>query len=47
MKGDNVAPKPLEQEDGQMASLEASKKQSSSRKVSFAVYSKAWEYEQV
>jgi len=41
MKGDNTAPKPLKQEVGQMANLEASKKQLSSRNVSFTAYSKA------
>lgn len=45
MRGGNIAPKPLEQEVGQMAGLEASKKQLSSRKLGFTVYSKAGDSE--
>lgn len=42
MKDDNTAPKPVEQEAGQMALLEEDKKHLSSRKVSFTAYSKTW-----
>lgn len=47
MKGDNPAPKPLEQEVGQMVLLEENKKHLNSRKMSFTVYSKTWGCEKV
>lgn len=47
MKDDNTAPKPVEQEVGQMALLEKNKKDLSSRKVSFTVYSTRGGWEKV
>lgn len=47
MKDDNTAPKPVEQEVGQMAVLEQNKKDLSSRKVSFTAYSKIGRSEKV
>lgn len=40
MKDDNTAPKPLEQDLGQMALLEENKSHLSNRKMSFTAYSK-------
>lgn len=47
MKDDNTAPKPLEQDLGQMALLEENKSHLSNRKMSFTAYSKTWGCEKV